>query len=109
MGNTAKDQENAWARQSAFAEQQYKVGLGVTLFEHFVSTSWRGEVNLTGFSVRTPAAEGGEWLVVLRGTDHEGGPVVAFHSALGIGEALAGASGRMQNGTLKWKPDQYRT
>lgn len=100
---------NTVQSQRAFEEQQLKYGIGLTLFDHICSSSWRGEVEVTGFSVRPPQSIGGEWLVVARGIDGEGTPVVAFHSALGVGEAVAGMSGRIQHGNIKWRVDGFRT
>ena len=84
-----------------------KIGSSLSRLDHIDSSGWRGNVELRGLSLRVPQQVGGEWLVVIRGLDHEGGPVVAFHSALGGAEALAGAVERMSNGSLKWKPDDY--
>lgn len=84
-------------------------GLVLLGLDHLFSADWRGEVELNGLSLRPPRGDSNEFLVVLRGIDHEGGPMVAFHSSVTAIEALAGAIERMQSGTLKWKPDAYRS
>ena len=61
----------------------------------------------TGYTVRAPQSEGGELLAVVKGFDAEGTPCVAFHSAFGLGDLMRGVAGRLRNGTLKWKIDQY--
>lgn len=65
------------------------------------------QVEPTGFTVRGPRSRGDEILVVVRGVDHEGAPVVAFHGAYSLEEALLGLAARLGNGTLKWREDQF--
>jgi hypothetical protein len=72
------------------------------------SPQWRGDVTLVGVKLKLPEDGAGEVLVVLTGVDQEGAPVVAFHSAVGMLEALAGALRRMGTGSLKWRIDEYR-
>jgi hypothetical protein len=64
-------------------------------------------VEIQGFSIKPPQAEGGEFLLVLRGLDGEGRPVVAFHSATELCEVFAAVMNRLRNGTLTWRPDQF--
>lgn len=64
-------------------------------------------VDITGFTVRGPAVSGGEFLCVIRGIDEEGKAVVAFHSAFALPALVRGVEGRLVNGTLKWRDDQY--
>jgi hypothetical protein len=68
----------------------------------------RTEVDLTSMTIRGPIEPGQEILMVLKGFDHAGAPVVAFHSAYSLGECLQGLAGRINNGTLRWKEDEYR-
>ena len=56
--------------------------------------------------VRHPEADSGEWLVVIKGR-YEGRPVVAFHGAYDLPEALRGAGLRAANGELRWKTDDW--
>lgn len=65
------------------------------------------QVDITGLSIRGPRVRGDEFLMVVRGVDHEGLPLVAFHSAMSLGEVLRGGEARIANGTLKWKPDEF--
>lgn len=66
-----------------------------------------GGIELVGLSLRAPTRENPEYLVTLRGLDADGQPLVAFHSAMTLGDALAGAVNRQLNGGLKWKPDKW--
>lgn len=68
---------------------------------------WRGEVDVTGLSIRVPEERMAETLVVVRGIAGDGTPVVAFHSAVGVATAIAGAAVRVAQGTVKWKEDEY--
>jgi hypothetical protein len=49
----------------------------------------------------------GECLIIATGWDHDGTPVVTFHSGVGAHQALLTFLQRVQNGTLKWRPDEY--
>lgn len=66
-------------------------------------------VVLVGFSVRAPKGRGDEFLMVIRGEDEAGAPVVAFHSAMSLGETFSGAEARLSNGTLRWREDEFAT
>lgn len=107
-----KNQEvpgNAYESARLLAERVHAWGQAVMSYDYIYSVAWRGEVDIEGLSLRSPRAEGGEWLCTLRGFDSDGTPVVAFHSALSAIEALAGAGERWRQGTLKWRVDEYRT
>ena len=64
-------------------------------------------VQPTGMSIRAPRSREGEYLVVIRGEDNEGMPVVAFNSGHSIGEAVRGVEARLSNGTLRWREDEF--
>lgn len=65
-------------------------------------------VDVVGFSVKGPQQRGDEVLIVVRGFDAEGAPVVAFHSAYTTIDAIRGLAARLNNGTLQWKADKFR-
>lgn len=50
-----------------------------------------------------------ESLAVITAEDSEGLPVVAFHSSVGFAELFVGLVARLQNGTLKWRTDEFRS
>lgn len=60
-----------------------------------------------GMTIKAPPSRMGEYLLVLRGTDEAGSAMVAFHSAVGLVEAIVGLNARLSNGTLKWRPDEF--
>ena len=109
MSQKSNSNGRMYSKSSGLEERFQIIGAGVMRYDHLFSSSWRGDVELSGLSLREPQRENGEFLVVLRGFAQDGTPMVAFHSSLSAPEALAGAAERMANGTLKWKIDGYRT
>ena len=85
-----------------------KAMLHIAELEHICSRHFRGAVEVTGFSVRCPESDWGEFLLVVRGLDEAGCPVVGFHSATSVVEVLAGGAKRLGDGTLTWKEDKFR-
>lgn len=98
---------NSPNNERPIAEMCTAWGQDISRLEHIDSSSWRGEIEFRGLTLRPPQVQSGEWLCVMKGFDHEGGAVVAFHSARTGAEALAGAINRMANGKLTWKEDQF--
>jgi hypothetical protein len=85
------------------------VGRQMHLYDYVCFGGWDGSVELIGLSIRIPAQRHEDVLVVLRGHDSDGGPVVAFHSEPMVANALAGAARRLADGQLKWREDEYRS
>ncbi len=80
---------------------------GLMKWQQIDSPQWRGQVRVTGVSVRCQWSDEVETLVVIKGTTEEGVQVVGFHSEVGMLDALAGAARRLVNGTIKWREDNY--
>ena len=87
--------------------QDGRVGSAIRRLERHFEYHKEYAVQLVGFSLRAPRAEGEEFLLTLRGLGDDGGPVVAFHSAPYLPDVFTGAVNRLNNGTLKWKPDAW--
>jgi len=81
---------------------------GVRYLERALDGEQVGDVDCVGFSIRPPTRDKNEYLCVMRGLSDDGSPVVAFHSAVGLGEVLTGIGERLRNGTLSWRPDEFR-
>lgn len=64
-------------------------------------------VSITGFSVRGPRTRGEEYLLVLKGLDENGTPVVSFLSGVSVDEVFRATEAKLSNGTLKWREDQF--
>jgi len=84
-----------------------KVGRGLSDLSSEMEGFRKWPVHIVGFSVRGPSSQGQEFLVTVRAVDAEGERWVGFHGALSLGEAICGASVRVQNDTMKWKPDEW--
>lgn len=65
------------------------------------------DVTITGFSVKSPVAERGEFFLVLRGLDAAGMPLVSFTSATTLEEVFRSVVARLKNGSLRWRADEY--
>lgn len=64
-------------------------------------------LELVGMSVRFPREDGEDFLVTLRALDEAGAPVVAFHGAATLEDAVMGVVNRIDNGSLSWRADQW--
>lgn len=96
------------AKQEATSDRYYAgVGMNITRLSNKIKNGYVMDYDLRGLSIRFPSPEGGEFLIVLRAFDPDGTPVVAFHSALELQEALGGLETRLDNGSLRWRPDEY--
>jgi len=100
MGRDPQDFRYTQVRLASIGEAVAELGAAMEGYRDL-------QVDITGMSVRGPAVRNGEFLITVRGVDHEGLPVVAFHGATDFGEALRGISARVNNGTMKWKADEY--
>lgn len=65
--------------------------------------------DIIGFSVRGPRTEEEDLLLTLRGINGEGAPVVAFFGGPNLGVLFISVENQLYNGTVKWRPDAYRT
>jgi len=64
-------------------------------------------VDLVGFSIRCPKAQGGEFLMTLRGSDDAGAPLVAFHTSDSLEGLWNSLWVRYDGGDLRWKADEW--
>ena len=97
MGRDPADHTDRWDRAGASLRELAR------LLELGRDAAWV----LSGFSVRAPQFEGGEYLMTLRSTDAENGRLVAFHSAFDLAELVRGAHLRIKSDTMKWRADEY--
>lgn len=65
------------------------------------------QVDIRSLSVRGPVEAGGEILIVIKGVDGEGAKLVSFHSAYSLADAIKGIASRIDNGSLRWRQDEY--
>lgn len=72
-----------------------------------MASAGSASVDVVGLNIKRPQTDGGEFLCVVKGVDVDGTAVVAFHSAFTLEELFRGLRGRLANGTLKWREDQF--
>lgn len=63
-------------------------------------------ISVESIRLKMPAEQDGEILLVITASTESGG-IVAFHRQAGIAACLEGLSSRLDNGSLKWKEDEY--
>ena len=56
--------------------------------------------------VRAPAELSGEWLGIVK-ADFDGTPCIGFHGGDSLLDCLKGLASRLNNGSMKWREDQY--
>lgn len=96
------------AKQSDLSEKALQATGKAVVELGFAMQGYRAlRVEIRGISIRKPPVSNGEFLLTIRGTDEDGKPVVAFHTAFELAEALRGVYSRTKNGSLKWRPDAY--
>jgi hypothetical protein len=86
--------------------QMIQTGVAISALDAMLNGYRRLDVEITGFSVRAPKVQGGEFLLVIRGIE-EDVSVVAFHSSTDLTEAFRSLEARINNGSLKWRLDEY--
>ena len=80
---------------------------GIRYTERQMGRAHLDDENISSFRIRSPQDEWGEYMMVAKRTAADGTPQVAFHSAPGLAEVLAGFGSRLRNGSLKWVKDNY--
>lgn len=97
------------ARESALAVQRVLLRLAEQLvradrtFERLAEE----ELEVVGMSVKLPEYAGGDYLVTVRA--FKGGvAVVAFHGSDQFADVVRGAIARLENGSMRWRDDNYR-
>jgi hypothetical protein len=98
---------NALASAQAFTRGLLRQAETISLFEHSVERLEDDDTWVRSLSIRLPDGVRTSYLIVARADTPEGA-VVAFHDAPQLLEALGGFCERLRNGSLRWKPDEYR-
>jgi hypothetical protein len=89
-----------------WAKEIERAGVTLKQANRLYSALEKSELYLKQVKFIVKDDEGNDWLVIVTadGTD---GPVVSFHGASSFEDALRGLIARIDNGTLKWRPDEY--
>lgn len=93
--------------QVGFAQRLQQLIPSLMYLYRVESPHWEGAVVVTDIRLKFPDVAAGETLIVIRGLTRENEAVVAFHSDVGVVEALAGALRRLGTGKMKWRDDEY--
>jgi len=99
---------NAMASVEAVQRMMLKLAQKVLQTDGMLQRLYEGEVDVVSIKFIAPNMDKGEWMAVVSGTVN-GTPVVAFHGGTEFHECLEGVLNRLQNGSMAWKADKYRT
>lgn len=92
--------------QALFDREVHRCGMAVYKLQRRIETLRDDEIYVKAIRIKFSEYEGGEVMAVVT-ANMQSGPFVAFHGGGSLKEVLAGLSARMENGSLKWKEDQY--
>ncbi len=75
-------------------------------FESVADRQFDKGITIKSLKARCPQGETGGYLLVVTAVG-EGGPVVAFQDGDSLAEVIVGFINRLENGSVKWKEDQF--
>lgn len=67
-----------------------------------------GGVEVLAVKFKMAGYPNGESMAIITADSDDGTPIVAFHTAVDFAELFVGLIARLENGSLKWKPDAFR-
>lgn len=97
---------NTMMSQAAFDRRLYNHGKHLLELQDGFNKCYLDGNRLRALRLVAPEQEAGEWLAVLT-IVQDGEPLVAFSSGFDLVSCLQTLNGRMRNGSLKWKVDEY--
>ena len=97
---------NVLATAASVERVMMKTARSLYMTDQRVSDDLPNRVNLRQLRIKAPAQIGGEWFAVVTAY-LEDAPVVAFHSGSSFVSTIEGVCNRINNGSLKWKDDEY--
>jgi len=81
----------------------------IEVLNRYADPGYKGAFIMEGLKIKFPDVSGGDCLVVVTGYERASGDaIVGFHGGYDVGDALIGLAGRLQNGKMKWRQDDYR-
>ncbi len=83
-----------------------KVGLAVHMSQHTMERMSEEGMVVIRITFKAGSGVHADWLAIIA-VKTEGGGIVAFHSAPSFPATVEGLCHRVNNGSLKWKEDQY--
>jgi hypothetical protein len=84
-----------------------RVGLALARLDYLLATIGSDGHEYKGLSVRMPREPDEDVLITIRALNSEGAPEVAFNGGATLGDAFRTLQTRIDNGSLKWRPDEF--
>lgn len=109
MAKDVKNQEqpgNAYGSQQLLDQMFHKAGVSLSKIDRVARLGVADWGTLLAVRMVCPKEDGEDWLIVVSVASSEGRQV-AFHAGPDLLSAVTGLANRFQNGSLKWKEDQY--
>lgn len=97
---------NARLSQALFDKVVWQCGMDVFKLHGRIEEMRDDDMFVKSIRFRFSETEGGDVMAIIT-ADMQSGPMVAFHGASNLRDAITGLSARLVNGSLKWKEDQY--
>lgn len=97
---------NSLGSQLEYQRQLIRLAESLLRFETVADSVFDRGDELMYISCRLKGSARSEYLLVLKARIG-GVPVVSFHAAETLAEALRGLIARVENGSVKWKVDEY--
>lgn len=108
MGNRDGKDGKGPAGSAVWAKETDKLGKTLLQANHLPSTLNRKDTYLKQLKFVCKDDEGDDWLGIIS-VDTDEGPMIAFHGASSFSETIRGIMARIENGSLKWRKDEYRS
>lgn len=105
--NGSDNNGNTLAAQAAFDRELMRFAQVFYRADMILDRLFENDVVVKRIAVSMPGGEREGYMGVVT-ADVAGVPCVAFHGGTSLGDALKGLMERLENGSIKWKTDQYR-
>lgn len=99
---------NAYTNPEAAMRDRLMQLKDLLLWDRIMSERWTGQVEVVDVRIKETPDGQDPYLIMVKGYDAEGTPVIAFHSGGTVLEGLASCARRLKAGQMKWRPDEYR-
>lgn len=97
---------NALAAQAAFERELFRVAQVWHRVDMLLDRLFENDIVVRRLSVVVPTPDRDGFTAIVTATV-SGEPCVAFHGGTTFVEAMTGLLNRLENGSVKWKIDQY--
>lgn len=98
---------NTISAQAAFDREMVRVAAGLYRVDSVLARLYEEDLQVTRFGIVCPNMERSDYMGVVSAV-HGGVEVVAFHGGDSFHSTVVGLLARLENGSLKWRPDRKR-